>query len=65
MPHIYTTIEYLLGEEGRTERMLENHKGSSERLLVSSRVFQRVEVPSGRTFQGYSAFYGIPGATPS
>jgi len=38
------------------ERMLGSHKESSARLWVSSRVFQMVEVPSGRTFQGYSAF---------
>jgi len=37
-------------KRGEPERMLGNHKESSERLWVSSRIFQRVKVPSGRTF---------------
>jgi len=43
------------------ERMLGSHKESSAGLQVSSRVFQRIDVPSGRTFQGYLVFCGIPG----
>jgi hypothetical protein len=45
------------------ERMLGSHKESLEGLQVSSRVFQRIKVPSRRTFQGYLVFYGIPRTT--
>jgi hypothetical protein len=39
-----------LAKRGEPERMLRSHKESPEGLQVSSRVFQRVEVPLGRTF---------------
>jgi hypothetical protein len=35
---------------GEPERMLGNHKESSTRSWVTSRTFQRVEVPLGRIF---------------
>jgi len=50
---------------GEPERMIGSHKESSEILQVSSRVFQRVKIPLGRTLLGYLAFCGIPRATPS
>jgi hypothetical protein len=50
-------------KRGEPERMLRSHKESPEGLRISSRVFQRVKVPSGRTFQGHSAFCGIPKTT--
>jgi hypothetical protein len=43
-------LNIYLAKRGEPERMLRNHKESLERLWVSSRVFQRVEIPSGRTF---------------
>jgi len=61
-PHIYTTtIEYLLSE-GECERMFGNHFESSARLYISSKTFK---LPSGRVFQRYLVFCGIPRATPS
>jgi hypothetical protein len=46
-PRIYTTIEYLLGDKEGTKRMLGIHDESSARLQITSRTFQRVEVPLG------------------
>ena len=37
-------------KRGEPERILRSHKESSEGLWTSFRVFQRVEVPLGRTF---------------
>jgi hypothetical protein len=50
-------------KRGEPKRMLGSHKESLEGLRVSSRVFQRVELPLGRTFQGYLAFCGISRTT--
>jgi len=41
---------------GEPERMLGDYFESSGKLQVNSRIFQRVEVPSGRIFQRYSVF---------
>jgi hypothetical protein len=43
-------LNIYLAKRGEPQRMLRNHKESLERLQVSSRLFQRVEVPLGRTF---------------
>jgi len=50
---------------GETNRTLGSHIGSPTRWQVNSRAFQEVEVPLERILQGYSAFHGIPRATPS
>jgi hypothetical protein len=39
-------------KRGEPKRMLGSYKESPEGLQVSSRVFQRVEVPSPNTFKG-------------
>jgi len=49
-------------KEGEPERMLEAIL-SHEKVVVIYRTFQEVKVPSGRTFQGYLVFHGIPRAT--
>jgi hypothetical protein len=58
-------LNIYLAKRGEPERKLTNHIESSARLSVNYRTFQRVEVSLGRVFQGYSAFCGIPRATPS
>ena len=50
-------------KKGEPERMLGSHIGLPIMLEVNSRTFQEVDVPSGRTFQGYSVFHRIPRAT--
>jgi hypothetical protein len=37
-------------KRGEPKRMLRSHKEPPEGLRVSSRIFQRVKVPLGRTF---------------
>ena len=60
IPHIYTTLEYLLSEEGRAKRMLRGHIESLAKWQGISNTFQEVEVPLAKAFQGYLAFHGIP-----
>jgi hypothetical protein len=50
---------------GEPKKMLKNYKESSAKLRVTSMTFQRVKVPLGRIFQGYSVFCRILRATPS
>jgi hypothetical protein len=49
-PHIYTTLEYLLGKRGELVGTLGGCIESLEKWQVISRTFQEVKVPSGRTF---------------